>query len=495
MDRFREEIDRIDAGIAELLDKRLDLAEKIGRYKEERGLPVLDEGREKAKAGSFLEHFDPQKRDCVCRVMEAIMAGSRKYQEKIVAEVDGHFDFALLGRGLAHSLSPQVHKALGGYGFGLIDIEEDKLDDFMSDFPLRGVTVTMPYKRAVMSYCSEISDRARAAGSVNTVVKREDGTLAGYNTDYSGFRYTVKRSGVDVREKKCLIFGSGGASGTVRKVLEDLGAGEVLIVSRNGADNYDNLNRHYDAEILVNATPVGMYPSNGDCLVRIEDFMSCCGVFDLIYNPIRSRLILDAEDANIPAFPGLEMLVAQAASACELFTGTDASDRVEEVCDKIRREQENIVLIGMPGSGKSIVGRKLAELTGKSFADTDEMIAKTFGKTPEEIILSEGEQEFRKKEMKLVERISREGGQVIAAGGGVVEDERNRIALKGNGKLVLVKRELCSLQTAGRPLSVARGVEEIYDRRKAKYENWSDLHVRNMDIDETAKEIRDKLGY
>ncbi len=489
MDRCRKEIDRIDAQIAGLLDRRLDVAAEIGRYKQERGLPVLDEEREREKIDSFAGLFSEDRRNYVTGVIRAIMEGSRNFQQ------DRRFDYALLGRGLGHSLSPQVHRALGGYAYGLIDLEADDLDRFFSAFPLKGASVTMPYKRSVMKYLDEISETARAAGSVNTIVRRRDGTLAGYNTDYDGFRYTVERSGVDIRGKKCLIFGSGGVSGTVRRVLEDCGAGEIRVISRSGPDDYENLSRHSDARILVNATPVGMYPNAGVSPVHPGQFGSCCGVFDLIYNPLRSELILEAEDLGIPAASGLEMLVAQAACAGLLFTGEDHGDRIDDVCAMIRRGQENIVLIGMPGAGKTVIGRRLAELTGKRFRDSDECLREAYGKSAEEIILSEGEDAFRACETATIQALAREGGQVIATGGGVVEREENRNLLRSNGRIVYVRRDLDRLPAGGRPISRAEGVGSIYERRRERYEGWQDLTVENHAIDETAKEIKEKLGY
>ena len=489
MDQYRKEIDRIDAEIARLLDERLDVAAEIGRYKQERGLPVLDAAREKRKIDAFAGLFAEDRRNYVTGVIEAIMEGSRNYQQ------DRRFEYALLGRGLRHSLSPQVHKALGGYAYGLIDLEPDDLDGFFSAFPLKGASVTMPYKRSVMKYLDEISETAKAVNSVNTIVKRADGTLAGYNTDYDGFKYTVEKSGVDIEEKKCLIFGSGGVSGTVRKVLEDCGAGEIRIISRKGPDNYENLSKHFDAQILVNATPVGMYPNTGVTPVHPGQFEACCGVFDLIYNPLRSELILEAEGLGIPSASGMEMLVAQAAYAGLLFTGDDHTDRIDAVCEMIRREQENIVLIGMPGSGKTVIGRKLAELTGKQFRDSDERLLETYGKTAEEIILAEGEGVFRTYETAIIEALAKEGGQVIATGGGVVEREENRNLLRSNGRIVYIRRDLDKLPAGGRPISRAEGVQNIFERRRERYEGWQDLTVENHEINKTANEIKEKLGY
>lgn len=489
MDQYRREIDRIDAQLAKLLDERLDVAAKIGSYKQLRGLPVLDENREQEKIRAFAALFAEDRRDYVTGVIEAIMECSRNYQ------TDNRFDYALIGKGLGHSLSPQVHKALGGYNFGLIDLGEEELDAFFAAFPLKGITVTMPHKRAVMKYLDEISDIAKASGSVNTIVRRPDGTLAGHNTDYRGFRYTVERSGIDITGKKCLIFGSGGVSGTVRKVLEDCGAGEIRIISRHGEDNYENLSRHSDARVLVNATPVGMYPKAGVSPISLDMFDSCIGVFDLIYNPLRSKLILEAEDRGIPAYSGLDMLVAQAAYAGLLFTGEDYTDRIEGVCEMIRRQQENIVLIGMPGSGKTVIGKELAERTGKRFVDTDEYLLETCGKSAEEIILTEGEDAFRKYETSAIDAIGRTGGQVIATGGGVVEREENRHLLRSNGRIVYIRRDLDLLETGGRPISSEDGVEAIYKRRKDRYEAWQDLTVENHEITESAQEIKEKLGY
>lgn len=489
MKQYRKEIDQIDGKIAALLEQRLDLAAEIGKYKQSRGLPVLDEKREREKIDTFTGLFAEERRNYAAGVIGAVMECCRNYQ------LDNRFEYALIGRGLGHSLSPQVHKALGGYAFGLIDLEENDLDRFFDAFPLKGVTVTMPYKRSVMKYLDEISDIAEASGSVNTIVKRADGTLAGHNTDYDGFKYTVEKSGVDLKGEKCLIFGSGGVSGTVKKVLEDCGAGEIRNISRKGPDNYGNLSRHYDARILVNATPVGMYPDIGNSPVPLGKFEACRGVFDLIYNPLRSKLILEAEEMGIPAVSGMDMLVAQAAYAGLLFTGEDNTGRIGDVSEMIRREQENIVLIGMPGSGKTVIGRKLADLTDKRFQDTDAYLMETHGRSAEQIILSEGEEAFRRYETAAVAAIARHGGQIIATGGGVVEREENRDLLRSNGRIVYIRRDLNQLPAGGRPISKAEGIQAIYQRRRERYEGWQDLTVENHGICETANEIKEKLGY
>ena len=489
MKDLRKEIDSIDRELADLLNRRLDVVKKIGAYKLARGIPVLDEEREKEKLQAFAEQFDKDRKKCGTRVMEAVMEVSRNYQK------DKTFEYALLGSKLGHSFSPQVHRMLGGYEYGLIEMDEEELEGFFKAFPMKGISVTMPYKRKVMKYCDEISDHAKATNSVNTIVKNSDGTLSGYNTDYDGFRYTVERSGVRIRGEKCLILGSGGVSGTVKKVLEDLEAGEIITISRRGSNNYDNIARHEDAAIIVNATPVGMYPNTGSSPVDIGIFKNCKGIFDLIYNPLRSRLMLEGQDRGIPAFSGMHMLVAQAACACKLFTGEDRMDRIDGVCEQMEKDMENIVLIGMPGSGKTSIGRKLGEMTGKVFIDSDELIRTTFGKTAEEIIISEGEEAFRKKEMKVIDSAAKIGGRVIATGGGVVEREENRDPLRSNGRIVYIKRDLDKLSRESRPISGARGIENLYDERKDKYESWQDLTVENRDIDEAAENILEGLGY
>ena len=268
-------------------------------------------------------------------------------------------EFGLLGERLGHSFSPAIHRQLAGYDYQLVELPPEEVEPFLRAGRFRGLNVTIPYKKTVMACCDALSPAARRIGSVNTLLRRPDGTLYGDNTDYDGFRYLLQAAGARVQGKKALVLGSGGASLTVHTVLADLGARETVGISRSGPDNYENLDRHADAQLIVNATPVGMYPNTGVSPVDLDRFPSCEGVFDLIYNPARTQLLLDAERRGLLCSNGLGMLVAQAKAAAERFLGRAIPDsRVEEITRQMERQTQNLLLIGMPGCGKTTEERK-----------------------------------------------------------------------------------------------------------------------------------------
>ncbi|MGX8774401.1 MAG: chorismate synthase [Bacillota bacterium] len=478
---YRDEIDTIDAELAGLLQKRFGVVREIAALKEREGLPVLDEAREEEKIKKLEGLCAEDEAGYVTGTMRDIMARSRRLQEY------SRLRYGLLGRKLGHSFSPQTHRLIGGYDFGLFEREPEELDDFFAEGSFKGLSVTMPYKKDVMKYCAELSETAKACGSVNTIVRRGDGTYFGDNTDYYGFRSTVESSGIDVMGKKTLVLGSGGVSGTVVRVLEDLGADPVIVISRTGEDSYDNIEKHSDARIIVNATPVGMYPKAGEAAVDMGTFHWCETVFDVIYNPLRTKLMLDAREAGIPAFGGLHMLAAQAAKASGLFLDeeTDLQGKTRLAADELRKEIENIVLIGMPGSGKTTIGRELAELMGRDFIDCDEVIEDICGRSPEEIINEEGVDIFRYLEAQAIREIMRRRplpdgstpGIVFATGGGCVEREENRVPLLENSFVVYVERPLQELDTEGRPVSETKGNDALLERRRGLYEKWCDAKV------------------
>lgn len=408
--------------------------------------------------------------------------------------------YGLLGEKLGHSFSPQIHallgRALGGeYPYRLFEVPPEGLEDFLKQGDFAGLNVTIPYKKAVLPYCAHLSPKAAAIGSVNTLVRRSDGTLFGDNTDYDGFVHLLHLLGLDVKGKKCLILGSGGASLTVQAALRDLGAGDVVVVSRRGENNYGNLRRHADGRVLVNTTPVGMYPDNGNSPVSLSGFPALEAVVDIIYNPAKTALLLEAEDRGIPAINGLPMLVAQAARAAELFTGLSVPAGVaESITAELEKASKNIALIGMPGCGKSTVGRHLAQLTGRPFFDCDEEITARAGKAPSEIILSEGEAAFRRLEHEVLAELSARSGAVIATGGGVVTQPENRPLLRQNSVAVYLRRPLEDLPTQGRPLSQREGLEALYRRRAPLYEAWSDFQIEAaLSPEETARKIKEAL--
>ena len=388
-------------------------------------------------------------------------------------------EYGLLGERLGHSFSPQIHRDLAGYDYQLLPTPPEAVEDLFARRAFQGLNVTIPYKRTVMPLCDEIDPRAAAIGAVNTVVNR-NGRLTGYNTDIDGFLYMARRAGVDMAGKKVVILGSGGTSRTARAAAGELGAREIITVSRHGEDNYQNLSRHADAQVLVNTTPVGMYPNWGQSPVSLESFPALEGVLDVVYNPLRTALLLQAEERGLPRSCGLPMLVAQAKRAAELFTGRNIDDsRTEAVLHGLRGQLTNIVLIGMPGCGKTTVGRALAGKLGRTFVDLDEEIVRRAGTSIPEIFAREGEAGFRERESALVREFGERTGLVVSTGGGVVTRRENYIPLKQNGLLLHLRRDPAALPTDGRPLSQATAPEELWRRRAPLYAAFADGEIDN----------------
>ena len=400
----------------------------------------------------------------------------------------------LLGRKLGHSYSPQIHGLLGDYSYALFEKEPEELASFLKDGDFTGINVTIPYKKDVIPYLDELSPAARKIGSVNTIVRRADGSLFGHNSDYFGFVSLVKHSGIAVDGKKVLVLGSGGTSNMVVTALRDLGAAPVVI-SRSGENNYGNLHLHSDASVIVNATPVGMYPNTGVSPIDLNRFPKLDGVLDVIYNPAKTQLLLDAESLGIPHENGLWMLVAQAKEAAEYFTGKKLPDScIEKIHGILSRQMKNVVLIGMPGCGKSTIGNLLARKLGRKFVDADEEIIQLAGKSIPEIFAQDGEEIFREWETMALEHLGKQSGLVIATGGGCVTRQRNYPALHQNGSIVWLERDLSLLPTDGRPLSQSNRLEEMYAVRKPLYEAFADVRVANTGSPEdTVTEILSKL--
>lgn len=397
--------------------------------------------------------------------------------------------FGLLGKSLAHSFSPAIHAMFGRYDYQLYPVSEEALRDFLKDTDLDGFNVTIPYKQTVFHLCDEVTKSASGIGSVNTVLKR-DGKLYGYNTDYDGFRCLLGR---ETDYKKALVLGSGGASKAVQAVLEDSSI-PFVVISRTGENNYTNLSLHRDADLIVNATPVGMYPENGEAPINLEDFPNCRRVLDLIYNPLKTALILQAEALGIKAENGLKMLVSQAAHAAELFDNNKYYvNRIEEVTDRLFRQQRNIALIGMPGCGKTTVGEKLAALSGRSLFDCDRELEKILGMTIPEFFEKFGEAAFRKEETKLLLPLSQKTGIILSCGGGVVCREQNRDALKQNSIIVHLERPIEVLPSNGRPVTLERGLIALAAERMPKYRAWADVSFLNDDASNCAKTIQEAL--
>lgn len=396
----------------------------------------------------------------------------------------------LLGQKLGHSYSPQIHTSLGSYRYDLFEKEPEELENFLKHGDFSAINVTIPYKKDVMPFCRELSDRARRIGAVNTIVRQSDGTLIGHNTDYFGFASMLHHSGLDPNRKKVLVLGSGGASNTAAAVLKEAGA-EVVVISRSGVNNYNNLSLHQDARLIVNATPVGMYPKNGVSPITLDLFPKLEGVLDLIYNPSRTALLLDAQHRGLVTENGLWMLVAQAKESAEWFTGhAICDDVISKIHRKLQLQMENVILIGMPGSGKTTIGKILAEQLHKKFVDSDQDLATHAGRTIPEIFASDGESFFRSLETETLSGLGKQSGLVIATGGGSVTRDENYPLLHQNGTIFCLDREPDKLPIQGRPLSQSGNLYEMYRMRKPLYDRFADYHIdNNHDLENSIRQI------
>lgn len=401
----------------------------------------------------------------------------------------------LLGEKLGHSYSPQIHSMLAGYEYKLFEKAPEELEAFLKSGEFDGLNVTIPYKKAVMPYCAELSPTAAQIGSVNTIVRRPDGSLYGDNTDAFGFENLILHNGIDVKGKKALVLGTGGASVTAQAVLKNLGASKVVVISRKGEDNYENIAKHADAEIIANTTPVGMYPNNGKAAVDLECFPKLSGVLDVVYNPARTALLLQAEKLGIPCAGGLYMLVSQAKRSCELFTGKSIPDseidRIERV---LSHQMQNIVIIGMPGSGKTTVSTMLAERLGRKILDTDTIVVEKAGVTIPEIFAAQGEAGFRRLETEATAEVGKLSGNIISTGGGVITVAENYELLHQNGIIVWIERDTSKLARDGRPISLSSDLNELYAARLPQYERFADIKAdNNGDINDTVNAIMEMI--
>lgn len=471
---LRKQIDTTDSALLHLFLERMKTAENIAAYKKEHGMAVFNQERETDILSSVREKAR-EYGDYASVFFKELMTLSKNRQYEIT---DGRT--GLLGRHLSHSYSREIQSEFGIKGYRMFECEPENVAEFVKSGHFRGLNVTIPYKKTVLPLCDTLSDEAKDIDCVNTLVFSPDGKIHGHNTDACGFLYAVRHSGIEVSGKKVLVFGSGGASLAVKHALGKIGAREIVTVSRSGENNYSNLYLHRDAQIIVNATPVGMYPSPDEKITDLSKFPSVSGVFDLIYNPLRTDLLLQAQSLSIPCVNGLSMLVAQAKHSAELFTGTQIPDaETERVLRLMKNRTRNIVLIGMPGSGKSTIGTLLAEMTGRAVYDTDAAITEMKGKSIPEILEREGEKAFREYEKQALKRVGELTGKIIVTGGGAVLSEENLAPLQRNGRVYYIERSVQKLATSGRPLSVKNSLDEMYAQRKPLYESVCDTHTDN----------------
>lgn len=402
-------------------------------------------------------------------------------------------EYGLIGENLSHSFSKFIHSEFNLYNYNLYNLSENELDVVLKSKKFKGLNITIPYKKSVIKYCDVLDETVKKIGSANTLVIKND-RLKAYNTDYFGLKYTMDRSNIFLKNKKVMILGSGGTSLTARALAEDLGASEIITVSRslNEKINYSNIYDYNFVDVLINTTPVGMYPNNLCELVDISKFKNLSGVVDVIYNPLKSKLLMESKELKIPIAGGLPMLVAQAKASAEIFSGERIDDSIiEKIIKKLCFKISNIVLVGMPGCGKTTLSKILSDKLSKKFVDTDQEIQKYFQEKISKIFEIYGEEKFREAETEIIKKYGKENNLILSTGGGAVVGSENYYSLKQNSRIYWIKRDLNKLDTKNRPLSKnLNEIKKIYESRKLMYENFSDKIVFNNErLEDAAQKI------
>ena len=485
LDESRKNLDEIDSQIVHLLEKRMEISKEIGIFKANNNLKTEDSGREDEIIKNLENKIAPEFKSSIKPIYGEIF----KESKKIISRVrDENFKFRLIGESLSHSKSKEIHQLFGRYDYNLKNLKASQVKDFFEKKNFKGINVTIPYKEVSIKYLNQVDPLAREIGAVNTIVNK-NGILKGYNTDYLGFDYSLKYFDLDLKDKKILILGSGGASKMVQKLAGDRGAKRVVVISRRGENNYDNIEKFSDFILIINASPVGMYPNNMECKVDLKIFKNLEAVIDLIYNPLKTKLILDGEKLGIKTMNGLLMLVAQAFFAGELFLDEKLDESlIEKIYFKIKSDMENIALVGMPSCGKTTMARLLSEKLNRVYFDTDKLIEEREGKIPE-IFENKGEKYFRDLETKVLEEVSKKTGIIIATGGGTPLREINRDILLQNSFVIYLDRNIKNLETEGRPLSKnLETLEKMYGERNKIYQDISHIKIKVIEDEEKTLE-------
>lgn len=507
LNELRGKLDDIDNSILDLFEERIATCREIGNIKRETGTDVYVPAREEEKLQKVKELAGFESRPYVETLFKTLMDLSKDHQ-RLPA-------FGVLGRTLAHTYSPEIHSLFdSSYSYSVIEREPEELDALFSNGVFKGFNVTIPYKKDACARCDELDDASRTTGSVNTVVF-EDGKVKGWNTDYFGFIYMLHRKGISVSGKKVLVLGTGGAASAVFYALDTLGAAEIYKCDLEIEINYSNVyDKAGDAQVIVNCTPVGMFPKVDNRLLDLTKFASLEACADVVYNPSRTRFLQDAEELGLKTCGGLAMLVAQAYKSSRIFAGdiegasalgnpdksipSEAEEAIEKVIRILENRMKNITIIGMPGSGKSLLARNIAKTTGRTLVDLDIAFAEKFGQTPAEVLSGPGEDVFREMECEIAAEFLPQSGLVISCGGGIVTRDVNKFYVRCNSNVFYLERPLTALTDKNRPISQLHGVEKLYSQRKDKYESWCDYRFYYDRFEEKQdfydKAIADILG-
>ena len=507
LNELRGKLDDIDNSILDLFEERIATCREIGNIKRETGTDVYVPAREEEKLQKVKELAGFESRPYVETLFKTLMDLSKDHQ-RLPA-------FGVLGRTLAHTYSPEIHSLFdSSYSYSVIEREPEELDALFSNGVFKGFNVTIPYKKDACARCDELDDASRTTGSVNTVVF-EDGKVKGWNTDYFGFIYMLHRKGISVSGKKVLVLGTGGAASAVFYALDTLGAAEIYKCDLETEINYSNVyDKAGDAQVIVNCTPVGMFPKVDNRLLDLTKFASLEACADVVYNPSRTRFLQDAEELGLKTCGGLAMLVAQAYKSSRIFAGdiegasllgnpdksipSEAEEAIEKVIRILENRMKNITIIGMPGSGKSLLARNIAKATGRTLVDLDIAFAEKFGQTPAEVLSGPGEDVFREMECEIAAEFLPQSGLVISCGGGIVTRDVNKFYVRCNSNVFYLERPLTALTDKNRPISQLHGVEKLYSQRKDKYESWCDYRFYYDRFEEKQdfydKAIADILG-
>lgn len=402
----------------------------------------------------------------------------------------------LIGKKLGHSYSALIHAQLGNQSYQMIEVNEQELEKLFTEKKIEAANVTIPYKQTVLQYLDEADEVTQAIGACNTIVYR-DGKYRGHNTDAGGFETLLRMNDIRVQDKKVIVLGNGGASKAICWVLRKLDAKEIILVKKNLSDEtitYEECyQKHTNAQIIINTSPVGMYPNSDELVIELDHFQQLEAVVDIVYNPLSTKLVVTAKDKGIKACGGLGMLVAQAVEAAGHFQNTAFPDEiVETITHQLEAEKQNLVLIGMPGCGKTTVAKHLAKITHREAIDLDEEIVKDIQMSIKDYFASYGEAGFRNKETEITKRFINETGKIISCGGGIVIRKENMMALHQNGFVIWLKRNLDELEVSeSRPLSSQKSqLSELYQKRKALYQHEADLVVDNdQSIEDTVHQI------